>query len=101
MNRLILILVLAITLTACMSTVTETSSNTYLIETIEFPHSSKTNGFEYAEMEWMKRAEKTCKDKKVIGQPEYKNSINGTTVDLGKAATEKSWVFAVGEISCD
>lgn len=95
-----LLLILTMTITGCMSTATETSDNTYRIETIEFPHSRDTNGFEYAKNEWTRRAEKICKEKKVIGNPQYRNTNNGVTDQHSIASAGKKWIIAFGEIRC-
>ena len=100
MNKLILLFISAVLISGCMSTVTETSHNSYRIETIEFPHSLEADGFVYAEMEWMKRAEQVCKDKKVIGKPKYRNTDNGVTVEHDEATAEKKWIVAYGEVTC-
>ena len=100
MKKLILLLILTITVTGCMSTVTETSDNTYRIETIEFPHSSDSDGFVYARTEWQRRAQELCKEKDVIGKPKYKNTNNGETIQHSVATKDKAWIIAFGEITC-
>ena len=100
MKKLILLLILTMMFTGCMSTVTEKSDNSYRIETIEFPHSSQSDGFVYARTEWKRRAEELCKEKKFIGKPRYRNTNSGKTIQHSLATKDRTWIIAFGDVTC-